>query len=186
MNRIFAPLALFAVVLALATFCLGFSLRLGDVRDPRDRTAQQWATVHRLSGISAGLVIVLVNSVVVTYFIGTSRWCKEVAETYCLDPEYIRRSNYLKRRTFPVAVAGMLLAVGIVGLGGAADPAASLQLQPLAGLTWRDIHLMFAATAILLIGGAFLIQANNIRANQDIIRRVLEEVKRIRAERGLD
>ena len=34
--------------------------------------------------------VVLVESVVVTYFIGTSRWCKEVVETYRLDPAAVQ------------------------------------------------------------------------------------------------
>ena len=37
---------------------------------------QRRATWHRLFGILAALVALLVNSISVTYFIGTSRWCQ--------------------------------------------------------------------------------------------------------------
>ena len=82
MNSIFRVLALFAVVFVLATGCLGFSLRRFDIRDIHDTAGQRWATIHRLSGVAAAISVVLVNSIVVTYFVGTSRWCKEVSETY--------------------------------------------------------------------------------------------------------
>ena len=60
-------------------------------------------------GLGSALVVVFVNSIVVTYFIGTSRWCKEVVETYSLDRGLLRRSVILKRRTFPWAVMAMLV-----------------------------------------------------------------------------
>ena len=42
-------------------------------------------TLHMLLGAAAALMTVLVNSITITYFIGTSRWCKEVCETYQLE-----------------------------------------------------------------------------------------------------
>ena len=57
---------------------------MGDLyaRPEPTRETLQWATMHRLTGLAAALAVVFVESVVVTYFIGTSRWCKEVVETY--------------------------------------------------------------------------------------------------------
>ena len=40
------------------------------------------ATMHMLLGLFAVLVTILVQSIAVTYFVGTGRWCKEVVETY--------------------------------------------------------------------------------------------------------
>ena len=79
-------------------------------------------TLHMLLGQAAALVAVLVNSITITYFIGTSRWCKEVCETYRLPAELAERSTRLKRSTFPWALAGILAVIVIVGLGAAADP----------------------------------------------------------------
>ena len=80
--------------------------------------------MHRLTGVLTALVVVLVNSLTVTYFIGTGRWCREVVEVYGLDQAFVTRSAKLKRSAFPFAMAGMLAIVAIVALGGAADPAA--------------------------------------------------------------
>jgi hypothetical protein len=191
-NRIFTSLALFSVAFLFAAFLLGLSLQGDKLRDRMDQQAQQRGTVHRLSGIAAGLTVLLVDSIVVTYFIGTSRWCKEVVETYGLDRMFIRRSTKLKRRTFPVAVVSMLIAVGIVALGGAADPGAimptpavSLHMALLDGVGWNTLHLIGAALGIMAICLGFLIEWNKIRANHEIISEVLAEVRRIRTERGL-
>jgi membrane associated rhomboid family serine protease len=165
------------------SFVLGMSL--GDVTNPLDRDTQRMATVHRLSGIAAALTVVLVNSFVVTYFIGTSRWCKEVVEAYSLDAQPSRRSTLLKRRTFPLAVFSMLAVVAIVALGGAADPGAALQIQPLFGLHWAKVHLLGALAGMALIGYSFCVQWFNIEANRQCIAEILAEVKRIRLERGL-
>src|SRR5690242_16402093 len=112
MIRIFTTLAITAVLLMATTLCLG--LFVGDLHDgtPSADTLR-WAFVHRMMGIGSALVVVLVNSIVMTYFIGTSRWCKEVSETYGLDPKYVRRSTELKRSTFPWAFLSMLVVVGV-------------------------------------------------------------------------
>lgn len=191
MNRIFYPLALLAVAAMTSVLGLGLWLHTKDVRDSSDRATQRLATVHRLSGIAAGLSVLLVDSVVITYFVGTSRWCKEVSETYQLDSAYVLRSNRLKRSTFPQAVVSMLTVVGITALGGAADPAAHLSLAPLqnlvgGGLAWADVHLVGALAGIALILYGFYVMSNNISANLVVINEVMAEVKRIRTERGLD
>lgn len=192
-NRIFTKLAAFAVVFLLATFVVGLSLRSGNLHDPGDKATQQRGTVHRLSGIAAGLVVVLVNSIVATYFIGTSRWCKEVSDTYGLSGEHVASSRRLKRRTFPLCVAGMLIAVGVVALGGAADPGAIipkpealLGWPALAQVTWSQVHFLAAGLGIAVILLIFVQQWNRIDANHEVIEGVLAEVKRIRTERGLE
>ena len=191
MNRIFYPLALLAVVAVAAVLVLGLYLHGFDLRNAADSSAQRLATVHRLSGIAAGVIVLLVDSVVITYFVGTSRWCKEVSETYRLGTDYVARSARLKRKTFPLAVVSMLTVVGIVALGGAADPANDLHPEPLQNLfgadfSWADAHLgaALAGTALLTFG--FFAMSLNIATNQGVIQDVMAQVKRIRTERGLD
>jgi hypothetical protein len=77
MNRILFTLASISIVLLLAAQALGLSV--GDLytRPQPDEDTLHWATVHRLTGVAAALAVVFVESVVITYFIGTSRWCKE-------------------------------------------------------------------------------------------------------------
>lgn len=190
MNRIFYPLALLAVAAVSAVLVLGLYLHTKDVRNPTDFDAQRLATVHRLSGIAAGLVVLLAESVVVTYFIGTSRWCKEVSETYRLDGSFVARSNQLKRRTFPWAVLGMLTVVAMTALGGAADPATVFSVTPLERLvgrnvTWADVHLLGALVGLAILVLGFYRMAVNIAANLTVINEVMAEVRRIRTERGL-
>ena len=180
MTRIFITLAWFALVMMAATLVLG--LWIEDLHTDQSPEMLRWATVHRLSGVASALAVVLVNSIVVTYFIGTSRWCKEVCETYGLDVSLIRRSAALKRRTFPWAVLGMLAVVGVIALGAAADPATGLPHTR----DWITPHLLGALAGVTFIAWAFLIEWKNIEANHAVIAEVLDHVRRIRTERGLE
>lgn len=182
MIRIFFTLASLSIVLLLAALMLG--LTMGDLYAKPMPSAEtfQWATIHRLTGIAAALGVVFVESVVVTYFVGTSRWCKEVAETYRFEMTPVAASNRLKRRTFPWAVAGMLAVVGIAALGGASDPAT---LRPNTQ-AWADWHLMGALLGIAFVGCTYFVAWNNIAANHRIIEGLVGEVRRFRQERGLD
>jgi hypothetical protein len=187
MIRIFTTLALLSVVVLTVTLLGG--LFIGDVQDPKvliDPDMREHlkglVRVHLMFGVASALVVVLVNCIVVIYFIGTSRWCKEVVETYSLDPELLRRSVILKRRTFPWAVMSMLAVVGVVALGGAADPF----MGRVGTATWVVPHLIGALVGLAFIAWTFLIEARRIRAHHDVIAEILSEVKRIRAERGLE
>ena len=184
MNRIFLILASFALVFMIATMVLGLSL--GDLRNPNDTITERWGTVHRLSGVAAALSAMFVNGIVATYFVGTSRWCREVSETYSLNRQFIIRSNTLKRRTFPITVMSMLAIVAIVALGGAADPGATRQLEPIQGVTWAQLHLLGAMSGIAFVALVFFLQWNNIQSNRQVIDEVMAEVKRIRLEKGLE
>jgi hypothetical protein len=133
--------------------------------------------IHFITGLAAALAVVLVESVVVTYFIGTSRWCKEVVETYRLDPAAVQASNRLKRRTFAWALAGMLAAVGIIALGGASDPATGRNTRQ-----WSDWHLGSAVGGSVLIAWTYFAAWNNVVANQAIINKLIAEVAKIRQE----
>jgi hypothetical protein len=132
---------------------------------------------------------VFVESVVVIYFIGTSRWCKEVVETYKLDPAAVQASNRLKRRTFPWSLTGMLAVVVVIALGAAADPATG-RLDPATGQlethVWTPWHLGGSFLGITLIGWTYVVAWKNIAANHVIIEQIVAEVARIRRERGMD
>ncbi len=181
MTRILFTLASLSLILLATALVLGFLV--GDLYAPRPtEETLAWATVHRLTGIAAALSVVFVESVIVTYFIGTSRWCKEVVEAYRLELSAVQASNRLKRRTFPWALAGMLAVVGIVALGGAADPATGrINTQ-----AWAEWHLVGSILGVVFIAGTYVVAWNNIFANHAIIAGLVAEVARIRRERGLD
>ena len=186
MERIFRGLAGFALVCVALTFLLGLSLRSGDIRNPDDLAARQWASVHRLAGISACLAVLLIDSIVVTYFIGTSRWAKEVCETYALDRALIDESARLKRVSFPWALMNMLTAGAIVVLGGASDPSATTRLAQPAPLTWSQLHLLSAGCGMLVIGWGFWRQWQHVADNHALIETIVEQVRKVRVERGWD
>lgn len=179
-TRILFVLGWFAVLMVAAALVLGLSI--GDLRHNPVHETLNRALVHRIMGVAAALVVVLVNSIVVTYFVGTSRWCKEVVESYGLDRSLIVRAARIKRRAFPWAVLAMLAMVVVVAMGGATDP---LNGSP-TGENWRLPHLMGALGGLALIALVLLIEWNYVYTNFQIINEIMSEVRRVRIERGLD
>ena len=180
MERVFFRVAAFSVALLVATAGLG--IWLGDLHGQTDPHVLRWGTVHRLSGVLAALAVVLVNSMAVTYFIGTGRWCKEVVDAYGLDAGYVDRSRALKRRAFPCALLGMLAVVAIVALGGAADPASG---RP-GTRDWVTPHLVGALVLVALIAWLFQAQLPTIRRQHELVEEMLGVVRDARRARGLD
>lgn len=146
------------------------------------QTPRARMTLHMMLGSAAALVTVLVNSITVTYFIGTSRWCKEVCEAYHLDSELAERATRLKRGTFPWALAGILAVIFMIGLGAAADPS---------GANWalsaRFVmpHYLMAMIGLVVVIAAFGVQIGRIAENYGVIEEIVSEVQRIRAEKNL-
>ena len=132
---------------------------------------------HVWLGIVAALVTILVNCISVTYFIGTSRWCREVVEAYGLDQELAQRSRKLKRRSFPFAFLGIVTTLVIIALGAASDPGASLA-SPAA---WVMPHFLVAWIGTALIALAFSYQVAAIGENYIVINQILDEANRVRA-----
>jgi hypothetical protein len=180
MTRIFPTLASLSIGLFLASLVIG--LTIGDLyHDPTEATLR-WRGVHMLTGTAAALAVVFVHSIVVTYFIGTSRWCKEVTETYKLDPGPLRRSTQLKRRTFPWCVMGMLTVVAVGALGAASDPGTGRPNT--ADMT--NVHLIAAFAGLAFVCWTYFQAWQNIAENQLVIQEIVGMVARIRRERGLD
>lgn len=181
MTRIFPTLASLSLMLFAVAATLG--LTIGDLyAAPVSEATLQWRGRHMLTGVAAALAVVLVESIAVTYFIGTSRWCKEVTETYQLPRADLQASTQLKRRTFPWCVFGMLTVVGVSALGAAADPGTGR-----AGTaSMADVHLMAAWVGLFIVAWTYYRAWMNIAANQAVIQSIVAQVGRIRAERGLD
>jgi hypothetical protein len=163
MTRIFPTLASLSIGLFLASVVIGLSI--GDLYDNPSEATFRARGIHML-----------------TYFIGTSRWCKEVTETYRLDPAPLRQSTLLKRRTFPWCVLGMLAVVGIGALGAASDPGTG---RPNTA-DMASIHLIAALGGLAFIGWTYFQAWQNIAENQQVIQEIVGMVGRIRRERGLD
>ena len=146
------------------------------------RPVQRTATLHNVVGLLAALVTILVNSISVTYFMGTGRWCKEVVEAYQFDAEFIDRSRMLKRRSFPWALIGTTTVVFVAALGAASDPATLRR----GTAQWVIPHMTAALLGTGLIVGALWVQVGFMAKNNELIQELVERVRRERSDRGLD
>ena len=169
-SRIFTTLAILTVAFLTGTMILGLSI--GDLYDGTG-DAHRLKSVHFLCGVACSLVVLLVNSISITYFVGTSRWSKEVTAAYSFDDQYVRRCTHLKRRSFPLAVTSMLVMVGIVGLGAAADPATHLPETA----WWAMPHMFGAMLGTAWIALSFKLQFDLIRKNFCVIAEVMQQVE---------
>ncbi|MCH2597033.1 MAG: hypothetical protein MKZ95_14740, partial [Pirellulales bacterium] len=182
MTRIFPTLAATSLGLFLLSIVLG--LCIGDLYQDLDSTSSAFRLrgIHMLTGTATALAVVLVHSIAVTYFIGTSRWCREVTETYQLAPNSLQRSNQLKRKTFPWCVLGMLTVVVVGAMGAASDPGTGRSDTA----SWAGIHQMSAFAGLALIAWTYYRAWLNIVSNQVVIQQIVDDVAKIRQERGLD
>jgi hypothetical protein len=181
MTRMLPSLAALSLVLYAAA--LGMGLVIGDLyADPPTAATIAWRGRHMLTGVAAALAVVFVESIVVTYFIGTSRWCKEVTETYGLPPDDVAASTRLKRRAFPLALVGMLTAVGVSALGAASDPGTG---RP-GTADMASVHFVAALGGLAIVAWTYYAAWLATAANQRVIERIVAQVQQIRRERGLD
>ena len=151
------------------------------IAKPRDRKV-----IHFYLGVASSLLAMLVCSITITYFVGTSRWCREVVETYKLPSELAERSAALKRRTFPWAMMAMLTIIGVAALGGLSDPSTPVSQQnphlPALMVQW---HYLAAIGGMLLVAWSFWVQHLRIAEHYEVIQSILDEVQRVRREKGL-
>ncbi len=139
----------------------------------RLRAMQADVRRHMMLGILAALVTVLVNSISVTYFIGTGRWCKEVSETYRLSSSFVERANGLKRRTFPWSLLGIVTTLAIATLGAASDPGTLHESTR----QFVAPHYFAAIGGTLVIAWALWRQSRGIRLNSRLIEEILAAVR---------
>ncbi len=146
-------------------------------RGPRSRLS-----IHFFLGVGASLLVVLVNSITVTYFIGTSRWCKEVVDTFSLSPSLAQEGADLKRCAFPFALMGMLTMVVVVTLGALSDASVPFNHGKSAG--WVVYHYTGAIVGMIFLMYLFYVQAQRIGDNYRLIQQILAEVEKVRASQG--
>ncbi len=145
------------------------------------RQVQWHARNHMLLGIFAAIITALVQSIGVTYFIGTGRWFKEVSDAYTLSPEIVQESVRIKRSSFPFAMLGIATILAIAALGAAADPGT---LRETTG-SWVAPHYWTAIIGLCVIAFSLQKQAGAIRRNQQLIDRVMQLVHDARIARQL-
>ncbi len=177
MTRILTYLAAVNLFTLLTTFSVGLlswlrgAVVVADLNYP----------LHLYLGLFTVIFNLGLHCLVFIYFLGTGRWVKEVAIAYKLpDEPHPRLTRELKRWTFPVALAAMVVPIATAAAGMAqfmdGHPA-----QP-----WRVfLHLGLALSSLLVNVWALRVEIRNVTTNAGIIDQVMREVERIRAEQGL-
>jgi nucleoside recognition membrane protein YjiH len=139
-----------------------------------------WAYTVSMLHIWVSLLFVFstlaIHCLIFIYFLGTGRWVKEVALAYRLpDAPLPQLTRELKRRTFPPALAAMLVVIA----AAAAGMGAFMHVWP-----WL-IHASLALATLIVNAWAFVIESRAVTDNAGVIEDVMREVERIRAEQGL-
>jgi len=183
MTRIFLTLALCSTAALLVA--LGLGLGIGDA-SLRDSAVQSRVAVHFLTGVGALVFAVLIHALVVTYFMGTCRWLEETCAAYGLGSDWQAENRDLKWRLYPALSTSLVLLIATGALGGAADPASAVGFRGIAGLTAGQVHLAGAVLTLLVNAAVNVWEYAALRRNGDLVNRVLQEVRRIRLERGLE
>ena len=181
-KRIFLTLAVMATIFLVATIVLG--LNIGDAKELKPETQARIST-HMLVGLAALTFATLVHAISLTYFMGTGRWLEETSRAYSLDESFYLQSQKIKYRTLPGLTFCVLMLIVTGALGAVADPATPMSLDGTLGMSSAQIHFFSAiATAVISLVTNFT-QYLAISANSRIVDAVLEEVHRIRVDRGL-
>lgn len=178
MNRIFLVLAVIANGLLALTLALGW--RIGDPRELDPATADALA-LHFLVALGSCILVLLVHAVALTYFMGTGRWIEETCQAYSLGGEAHRANIRLKFQAIPGMVVCFVLVLVTGAFGAIADPASTTDVANAA-----TIHFLLAVTLLTTNVGVNFWQHRCIVHNGRIVNEIVQAVRRIRREKGLD
>jgi hypothetical protein len=123
---------------------------------------------------------------VLTYFMGTGRWLEETTLAYHLPPHWQQESKSLKYRTVPAMVLSMVLLILTGAFGAAADPASATGFRGWGELSADTLHMLIALTTVGINLIVNLLEYSALHRNGVIIGEVLQEVRKMRLERGLE
>lgn len=171
-----------STVSLLVAMMLGLSIDDPRVPEPEVQIGVQY---HFLAALAALVFATLVHAMVLTYFMGTGRWIEETSTAYKLGPTFFEQSKRTKYRTVLAMVACFFLLIVTGGLGAAADPASPMQSKGMFGMSAATIHLSAALVTIVVNLGVNYLEFRSLERNGEIVEMVLQEVKRIRLEKGL-
>jgi hypothetical protein len=182
-QRIFLSLAVFSTLLFIAAFVLGLAIDA----DQHAPTQTAWAGLrnHSLTALAALIFGALVHAIVLTYFMGTGRWIEETSHAYRLPEAWMGESRSLKYRTIPAMVVSLVLLILTGASGAAVDPGSSVDFRGWGPLSATMIHFLLSATTLGINVLVNIWEYLAIQRNHVLIQKVLQEVRRMREERGL-
>lgn len=179
-TRIFLTLSSVSTLLLAIVFVLGL-----NIDDPKILESQKLVSWHLIMALTGLVIATLVHAVVLTYFMGTSRWMEDVSKTYQLDDSRRLESQRLKYRILPAMSVCFLLLLTTVGFGAAADPASRLGFTGWGGLSASSVHLLVALTTVCCNLFVNFREFQAIERNGQLVQEILEKVREIRIARGL-
>jgi hypothetical protein len=83
-------------------------------------------------------------------------------------------------------ITSLLLLIMTGASGGGADPASAVSFKGWGSLTAAQVHLAVAGFALVINAAVNIAEYLALRRNGRLVNEVLNEVRRIRSERGLD
>jgi hypothetical protein len=177
-KRIFLTLSIAANAALAVAVWYGLGVRDDSANLPAVKHA---VSMHLLVALGASLLVLMLHAVVLTYFMGTGRWVEDTSAAYRLDERYRRENIQLKYRAIPGMVACMVLVIVTGAFGAAADPLPTKTAE-----LSSTVHFLLAMSTVflnLLVSG---LEYTAIARNGRLVAEVVDEVKRIRREKGLD
>jgi hypothetical protein len=181
-KHIFLTLTVVSTLLLLASFGLG--LEIGDPHSLAPLT-RKLLSYHLLISVAALIFAALVHAVLLTYFMGTSRWLEEARQAYKFDIRWSEENRQLKYRTIPVMAVCLLVLIANIPLGALAVDRAAWALPGIGSISPSHVHLVFSLLTLVVNLAVNAMEYRAIRRNGELIADVLGEVRRIREARGL-
>jgi hypothetical protein len=181
-KHIFLTLTVVSTLLLLASFGLG--LEIGDPHSLAPLT-RKLLSYHLLISVAALIFAALVHAVLLTYFMGTSRWLEEARQAYKFDIRWSEENRQLKYRTIPVMAVCLLVLIANIPLGALAVDRAPWVLPGVGSVSPSHVHLVFSLLTLVVNLAVNAMEYRAIRRNGELIVDVLGEVRRIREARGL-
>lgn len=172
-----------SLIFLVAAFVLGLTI---DDPKARDEATQAHVGWHINAAMGALVFSAFVHAIVLTYFMGTGRWMEETSQAYKLPVEYYAETKSIKYRTVPAMVACLVMLVVTAALGSAADPASPTSAKGgWLGMTPSTIHFVAACVTVCLHLAVTYLEYVALHRNGELIGQVMDDVRRIRTERGL-
>ena len=161
MHRIFAGMAIWAVIFFVAEGVLGVLTKRFD---------RSLVVIHMMFGVFVGIYVCILQVMVMFHFIGSGKEIKQAIEVVGGDAEVVKRIRRMKMQVMPAATfAPLLVGAGVI-LGGGAHTGA------LGGWAW--LHWALTAAGMALNLWAFPIEYRCLVANLELLREVDERIKR--------
>lgn len=182
MKHIFLTLTVVSTLLLVTSFVLG--VEIGDPHSLVPLT-RKLLSYHLLSSVAALIFAALVHAVLLTYFMGTSRWLEEARQAYKFDSRWSEENRQLKYRTIPVMAVCLLVLIANIPLGALAVDRAPWVLAGVGSISPSRVHLVFSLLTLVVNLAVNAMEYRAIRRNGELIADVLGEVRRIREARGL-